>query len=199
MVMEEVMPFFIFLNKFLELSMEEFAEYIQPYIVMRRFDAKEVVSATGTVEDYFNFLVKGLAFTYYKREGAEVVVQIATEGQIVHAQESFHSRRPSLYSVETLEPSTFVSITYADLETIYASSNKMQHLGRLVITFTMLLKEKAQLLAATLSPRERFLQYMDKYPTVLQRVPQKYIASYLGIQPETFSRFKRLLREQKIG
>ena len=197
--MEEVMPFFIFLNKFVELSLEEFAEYIQPYIIMRRFDEKEVVSAAGAVENHFNYLVKGLAFTYYKREGEDMVIQIATEGQIIHAQESFHSRTPSLFTVETIEPSTFVSITYADLETIYASSTKMQHLGRLVVTFTMLLKERAQLLAATLSPRERFLQYIDKFPTVLQRVPQKYIASYLGVQPETFSRFKRMLREQKMG
>jgi CRP-like cAMP-binding protein len=198
MVMEEVTPFFIFLNKFVELSVDEFAEYIQPYIVVRRFDAKEVVSAAGAVEDYFNYLVKGLAFTYHKKDDAEMVVQIATEGHIIHAQESFHSRKPSLFCVEAIEPSTFVSITYADLESIYASSNKMQHLGRLVVTFTMLLKEKAQLLSATLSPRERFQQYMDKYPAVLQRVPQKYIASYLGVQPETFSRFKRLLREQKM-
>ena len=197
--MEEVMPFFIFLNKFVELSLEEFAEYIQPYIIMRRFDEKEVVSAAGAVENHFNYLVKGLAFTYYKREGEDMVIQIATEGQIIHAQESFHSRTPSLFTVETIEPSTFVSITYADLETIYASNTKMQHLGRLVVTFTMLLKERAQLLAATLSPRERFLQYIDKFPTVLQRVPQKYIASYLGVQPETFSRFKRMLREQKMG
>jgi CRP-like cAMP-binding protein len=199
MVMEEVMPFFIFLNKFIELSLEEFTEYIQPYIVVRRFDAKEVVSAAGAVEDYFNYLVKGLAFTYYKRAGEDIVIQIATEGQIIHAQESFHSRKPSQFSVETIEPSTFVSITYADLETIYASSNKMQHLGRLVVTFAMLLKEKAQLLTATLTPRERFLQYMEKYPTLLQRVPQKYIASYLNMQPETFSRFKRMLRETKTG
>ena len=198
MVVEEVVPFFRFLNKFVELSMEEFDRYIQPYIVVRRFDAKEVVSAAGAVEDYFNYLVKGLAFTYYNKDGVDMVIQIATEGHIIHAQESFHSRRPSLFCVETIEPSTFISITYANLETIYASSNKMQHLGRLVVTFTMLLKERAQLLAATLSPRERFLQYIDKYPTVLQRVPQKYIASYLGVQPETFSRFKRLLREQKM-
>jgi CRP-like cAMP-binding protein len=193
--MNDLLPFLLFLNKFLDVSSDEFAQYIQPYVVLRRFDAKRIVSAIGDVENHFNFLLSGLARTYYVKEGQEVVIQIATEGHIIHAQESFHSRQPSLYCVETIEPARFVSITYQDLESIYASSPKMQHLGRLVITYTMLLKEKMQLQALTLSPRERFLQFMEKHPTLLQRVPQKYVASYLNIKPETFSRFKHLLRE----
>jgi CRP-like cAMP-binding protein len=142
-------------------------------------------------------VVRGLVRKYYKKEAEEINTQISTEGHIIHAQESFHSRKPSVYCVETIEPSRFVSITYQDLEMIYASSPKMQHLGRLVITYTMLLKEKMQLQAATFSPRERFLHFMEKNPTLLQRVPQKYVASYLNIKPETFSRFKHLLPEQK--
>jgi CRP-like cAMP-binding protein len=193
--MNDLLPFLLFLNKFLDVSSDEFAQYIQPYVVLRRFEAKRIVSAIGDVENHFNFLLSGLARTYYVKDGQEVVIQIATEGHIIHAQESFHSRQPSLYCVETIEPTRFVSITYQDLESIYASSPKMQHLGRLVITYTMLLKEKMQLQALTLSPRERFLQFMEKHPTLLQRVPQKYVASYLNIKPETFSRFKHLLRE----
>lgn len=193
--MDDFAPFFDFLNKFIHLDPEAFERHVQPYIELRRFDAKEVVSAIGTVENYFNFLLSGLARTYYLKDGQEMVIQIATKGHIIHAQESFHSRQPSVYCVEALEPATFASITYDNLETIYGSSNKMQHLGRLVITYTMLLKEKMQIQAVTFSPRERFLHFMERHPTLMQRVPQKYLASYLNIKPETFSRFKHLLRE----
>jgi CRP-like cAMP-binding protein len=196
--MNDLMPFYLFLNKFLELTPDEFAQYIQPFIVLRRFEGKAIVTSIGAVENYFNFLVTGLARTYYLKDGREIVVQIATPGHIIHAQESFHSRQPSHYCVETIEPSLLASITYDDLEMIYASNNKMQHLGRLVATYSMLLKDKMQLQAATLSPRERFLHFMERYPTLLQRVPQKYVASYLNIKPETFSRFKHLLREKKV-
>ena len=195
--MEDFIPFFQFINKFITISPEEFEIFILPYLELRRFDAKEVVSAMGVVENYFNFLLHGLARTYYNKEGQEVVIQIATQGHIIHAQESFHSRQPSDYCVETIEPTMFASITYEKLETIYASSAKMQHLGRLVITYTMLLKEKMQLQNLICSPRERFLNFMEKHPTLLQRVPQKQVASYLNMQPETFSRFKHLLREKK--
>lgn len=194
--MQDLLPFYAFLTKFVELSPEEFEEHIRPYIVLRRFAAREVVSQVGLVENYFNFLLSGLARTYYKKDGEELVIQIATEGHIIHAQESFHSRNPSLYTVETIEPSRFASITYNGLEMIYAANSKMQHLGRLVITFTLLLKEKMHMQAATFSPRERFLNFVEKHPELMQRVPQKYLASYLNIKPETFSRFKRLIKEK---
>jgi CRP-like cAMP-binding protein len=192
--MHELLPFHLFLNKFMDLSQEEFDEYIRPYIVLRRFNAREVVSAAGLVENYFNFLLSGLARTYYKKGSDEIVIQIAAEGHIIHAQQSFHSRKPSDYTVETIEPSCFASITYNGLEMIYAANSKMQHLGRLIITFTMLLKEQMQVQAATLSARERFLQFVEKHPGLMQRVPQKYLASYLNIKPETFSRFKHLIK-----
>jgi CRP-like cAMP-binding protein len=182
----------------MELNYAEFEQYIQPFILLRRFDAKEMVSEAGTVENYFNFLLSGLARTYYRKGKDEIVTQIATEGHIIHAQESFHSRMPSQYIVETIEPSRFASITFNSLEHIYAGSNKMQHLGRLVVTYTMLLKEKMQLQATAFTPREQFLHFFERNPTLIQRVPQKYLASYLQITPETFSRFKHMLREKKL-
>lgn len=197
-VMNDLMPFFTFLNKFMDISSDEFTQYIQPYIVLRRFKAKAVVSCVGKIENYFNFLLHGLARTYYLKDGKEIVVQLAEPGQIIHAQESFHSRQPSMYCVETIAPSLLASITYDGLETLYAENNKMQHLGRLVITYTMLLKEKMQLQAVTMSPRERFLHFVERHPELMQCVPQKYIASYLNIKPETFSRFKHMLHEKNV-
>src|SRR6185295_10977703 len=98
------------------------------------------------------------------------------------------------YNVEAIEPSTVASISYNDLETIFASSKKMEHLGRLVVTRTMMLKDRWQVQLVKLTPRERFLNFVTKNPQLMQRVPQKYLASYLNIKPETFSRFKHLLR-----
>jgi hypothetical protein len=71
----------------------------------------------------------------------------------------------------------------------------MEHLGRLVITITMVLKDKWQSQLVKLSPRERFVQFVTKHPELMQRVPQKYLASYLNIKPETFSRFKHLVKD----
>ncbi len=192
--METVKPFFQYLHKFVDLSEDEFKQFVLPYLKVRRFAKKECIARAGEVEDHMNFILKGLIRKYYKKGKEQINTQISYEGHIIHSQESFHSRTPSEYYVETIEPTTVVSITYDDLEKMYARSPKMERLGRLVITFTMVLKDRWQMQMIKLSPRERFVYFVQKNPELLQRVPQKYLASYLNIKPETFSRFKHLLR-----
>jgi hypothetical protein len=73
----------------------------------------------------------------------------------------------------------------------------MERLGRLVITFTLIQRDKWNMQMMKLTPRERFLKFVERNPDLIQRVPQKQLASYLNIQPETFSRFKHLLRAKR--
>jgi CRP-like cAMP-binding protein len=184
-----------FLNKFIPLSLDEYNELILPCTTKRHFDKKSVITTAGEVESYINFIDAGLMRKYYKKANEEVNTQISYEGHIIHSQESFHSRTPSEYSIETIEPTQLTSITYECLEKIYSSSEKMQRLGRLVITATMVLKDKWQSQLVKLSPRERFISFVTRHPELMQRVPQKYLASYLNIKPETFSRFKHLVKD----
>jgi CRP-like cAMP-binding protein len=194
--MDNVRPFFQFLHKFITLSEEEFDEQIRPSLEIRHFKKKQVITKEGDVENYLNFVTRGLVRKYYKKGKEEINTQISTEGHLIHAQESFHSRTPSEYFIETIEPTTAISITYDNLERIYSKSHKMERLGRLVITFTMVIKDRWQMNMIKHTPRERFLDFVHKNPELLQRVPQKYLASYLSIQPETFSRFKHLLKKK---
>jgi CRP-like cAMP-binding protein len=192
--MDVAKPFLDYIRKFVDVSEDEFRQYIYPYITIRKYSKKQVITEEGQIENYFNFLVKGLARKYYRKGREEINTQISFEGHIIHSQESFHSRTPSEYFVEAIEPTTLVSITYDNLEKIYARSPKMEHLGRLIITYTMVIKDRWQMQSVMLTPRERFIQFVHHNPELLQRVPQKYLASYLNIKPETFSRFKHLVR-----
>ena len=192
--MNVVSPFFDYVRKFIDISEEEFRQQIYPYIHVRKFSKKQIITTAGEIENYFNFIIKGLARKYYKKEKEEINTQISFEGHIIHAQESFHSRTPSEYFIEAIEPTTLVSITYDDLERIYAHSTRMEHLGRLIITYTMVIKDRWQMQVVMHTPRERFIHFVHHHSEILQRVPQKYLASYLNIKPETFSRFKHLIR-----
>jgi CRP-like cAMP-binding protein len=193
--MNTASPFLGYLRKFIELSEAEFAQMLMPVIKIRNFAKKEILTQAGEVENYFNFILKGLIRKYYIKGNAEFNTQVSREGHIIHSQESFHSRQPSEYIVETIEPSSVVSINFQDLESVFAASKKMEHLGRLVITHTMVIKDRWQIQLVKMTPRERFLNFVIRNPELMQRVPQKYLASYLNIKPETFSRFKHLLRE----
>ena len=192
------LPFKNYLRKFINLTDEEFEQILVPVIKIRRFGKKEVITRAGEVENWFNFIIKGLVRKYYKKGNNEINSQISMEGHLILSQESFHSRRPSEYIVETIEPTTFVSITHDDLERVYAQSPRMEHLARLLITYAMVIKDNWQMQLIKMTPRERFLHFVKKNPELMQRVPQKYLASYLNIKPETFSRFKHLVKEVRI-
>jgi CRP-like cAMP-binding protein len=192
--MDTIGPFLSYLRKFVNITDDEFERCILPIIKVRKCGKKEFLTRAGEVENYFNFIIKGLVRKYYKKNSHEINTQISFEGHIILSQESFHSRTPSEYYIETIEPSVFISIQFDDLEKLYSQSKKMEHLGRLVITHTMMLKDRWQMQMIKMTPRERFLNFVMKNPDLMQRVPQKYLASYLNIKPETFSRFKHLLR-----
>jgi CRP-like cAMP-binding protein len=192
--MDITSPFLDYLRKFIDLTDEEYQQYLLPYIKVRRFGKKETITRASEVENYFNFIIRGLARKYYKKGKDEINTQISFENHIIHSQESYHSRLPSEYSIEAIEPTILVSISYEDLEKIYDSSKKMEHLGRLIITYTMVVKDRWQMRLTKHTPRERFISFVNKNPELLQRVPQKFLASYLSIKPETFSRFKHLVR-----
>jgi CRP-like cAMP-binding protein len=192
--MESTILFENYLRKFIRISDEEYNSMILPVIKIRKFDKKEILLKAGEVEDHINFILKGLIRKYYKKVNSEINTQISFEGHIIHSQESFHSRQPSEYFVEAIEPSVVISITYNDLESLFAQSKKMEHMGRLIITHTMMIKDRWQVQLVKMTPRERFIHFVTRNPDMLQRVPQKYLASYLNIKPETFSRFKHMIR-----
>lgn len=188
-----------YLQRFVPVTEEEFNTYIVPIVQVKKFKKKEIITKEGDIEDYSYFIVSGIARKYYKKEKEEINTQISCEGQMIHSQESYYSRTPSEYVVEAIEPCTFLAITYHDQEDTYQKNPKLERLGRLAITSLMVVKDKWQMQMIKLSPRERFLEFIKRNSHLLQRVPQKYLASYLNIKPETFSRFKHLIKQHAIN
>lgn len=185
-----------YFQKFVQLSHEEF-DMIAPYFEMRKFDKKVKVVKIGEVDRYFNIIAKGLVRKYIMVKKKEVTIQLSTEGHMIHSEISFNFQQPSDCMVETIEPTIFLSITYANLQLVYERFPQTEKLGRLIITDMFIKKDFRDLAQLKKSTRERFLEYINNHPDMLQRVPQKYLASYLNIKPETFSRLKHLMRPKK--
>jgi CRP-like cAMP-binding protein len=180
------------------LTDEEFARLTE-MIEIRSFDKREHLLKAGEVENYLNFLVKGLARVYFYKGRAEIITHIARENEIISSSASFLSGAPSNYFVEALEPSTFLSISRIRLEKLYLESSRMERLGRLMTTHFFLLKEEWEHECIRLDAGERFLRFVQGNPDLMQRAPQKYLASYLNMKPETFSRLKHLLGKKGIA
>ena len=185
-----------YLSGYLPLSKAEF-QLILPFIEIREYDKKVKVTRDGEVERYFNIIARGLVRKYLPLKNGEQTIQLAVEGHIIHSELSFFYRTPSASVVETIEPTVLLSISYESLEQLYLQFPKFERMGRLIITDLFVKKDLRYFDQLRKSTRERFLDYIKTHSHMLQRVPQKYIASYLNIKPETFSRLKHLMRPKK--
>ena len=185
-----------YISGYAEVTDQEF-EYLASKVEMRQFNKKQKIISIGETENYLNLIVKGLVRKYFLKGREELITQIAKEMDLINSSVSFLNKSPSTYIVETIEPTIFVSITLDNLEDLYSKSHKMEHLGRMIVTNLFLQKEEWDHERMRLNTRDRFVHFVKSNSDLLQRVPQKYLASYLNIKPETFSRLKHLLQQKR--
>jgi len=184
-----------YLQRFMAITVDELKALLS-YCEIRQFEKRTVIVKEGEVDNYLNMVVKGLVMKYVRVKKSDMILQLATEGHVIHSEISFLTRTPSLVFVETLEPTIMVSLTYDKMEEALDKFPQGERLGRLILTGMYVKKEESRYHRLLKSARERFLDYLNAHPHMLQRVPQKYLASYLNIKPETFSRMKHLVAKQ---
>ena len=181
-----------FLNRYTPVSSADF-DTLMKKMEMRTYKKKEQLIHTGETEQHLYFVVKGLTRKYFKKGKQEIITHIVKEGGIISSAASFFSQTPSRYIVETIEPTTLLALSKQSLEELLATGNKWEKILRLMTTQFFLVQEYRLLDNIRYTARERFVKFMEQNPDLLLRVPQKYLASYLNIKPETFSRMKHLM------
>ena len=180
------------LQKFSGLTEADFS-LLSPYFEIRSFGKKEVIAPAGEIDDYLNMVVQGLVRKYIPVRNREVTIQLATEGHLIQSEISFHQRIASEVVIETIEPTILVSMHYRNVQDALQKLPFGEALGRIIISYMFIKKDDRSYRQLKYNTRERFLDFINSNPHMLQRVPQKILASYLNIEPETFSRLKHLV------
>ena len=160
------------------------------YFKLREIPAKTILLAEGKISKTMFFIEKGCLRTWVNNDGKEITTQFFFEGDSVSAIESFRTNKPSLYSIESIEPCILQTLSQKDFQAIIKTSPELrkeieEHL------FNRLLQAQ-QLIYSYLknNPKERYDELAEEHPEILQRVPQHYIASYLGITSVSLSRIR---------
>lgn len=182
-----------YMRKYISLTDEQFESFL-PFLELRTFGKRQQVLKYGETDDYLSLVVKGLVRKFVLVGKQEKTLQLATEGKLVQSEISFHRRIPSTMIIETLEPSVLVSIRYDNVQHVLKNIPQAEYLGRQMMTYLFIKKDERYITQLNYTTRQRFLAYLKHHPQMMQRVPQKILASYLEIKPETFSRLKHLLK-----
>ncbi len=182
--------------RYLQGFMPEFTlqdlRVLMQYCEVRKFPRRTMLLKEGEVENYLNMVTTGLVRKFYKAGKNEQTLQLATEGHVVHSELSFLTRNLSLVSLQTLEDTVMVSLRFDKMEEALEKFEHGERMGRLILTAMYIKKDERRYARASKPIRQLFLDYLAHHPHMIQRVPQKYLASYLNIKPETFSRLKKL-------
>jgi CRP-like cAMP-binding protein len=186
-----------FFNQFVPLSEAEFS-LIKHKIEVRHYGKKEQLIKAGDTELYLYFIEKGLTREFFYKGHQQIIIDIVSEGTITGSVTSFFTGEPSRYFIETIEPVSAIRISRKNLEELYQSHNKWERFGRVLTAHFLLQQERHILDNIRFTVRERFVNFINEHPGLLLRVPQKYLASYLDIKPETFSRLKHLVKEKAL-
>jgi len=185
-----------FINRHIELTDEEF-KTLASKLHLVNFDKRTKLVDIGEVATNVYFVLKGISRRYFYKGKQEMITHLVKEGSLMGSVISFLTGEPSKYFLETIEPVTAYSLSKKDLEELFAANKKWEKFGRKIITAFFLQTEYHNIDMIRYTTRERFVNFMKQNPDLVLRVPQKYLASYLEIQPETFSRLKHLMVKEK--
>lgn len=152
--------------------------------------ARHLLLRPGQVAQRLYFVEQGLVRGYALHAGQEISSWFMTEGDFVISIVSFFTQQPSTEYLELLEPSTVYSISYRQLEALYRAFPEFNYVGRVLTERYYVQSEQRAYQLRTLPARERYAQLLHDFPQLGQRVPLKYLASHLGISPETLSRLR---------
>lgn len=152
--------------------------------------AKTILLEEGQVSKTMFFVEKGCLRTWINNDGKQITTQFFFEGDSVSSIESFRTNQPSLYSIETIEPCILQTISQRDFQKALDTSPDLKK--KLEERLFNRLFQSQQILYSFLknSPQKRYEELIKRHPQIVQRVPQHYIASYLGITPVSLSRIR---------
>lgn len=167
-------------------------DFLNQYFTEVHFAKGELITRAGEVENYLYYLSNGIVrFFYYNPvTDKETTVDILFSEQFCLSYTSFVKQEPSLLSIEVLKEVTAYKIGREHLNTLISDIHFLEiKVGILEHLLIEKMQREAQLLLQ--SPEEIYRTLLEKDPKIIQNIPLKYIASYIGITPQALSRIRK--------
>ena len=179
-----------YFSKMLPLSDEEkglVTSKFQPRLYRKR----QYILQEGDVCNTLSFVISGCLRMYKVDEsGTTHIIQFAIENWWMSDLGGFHSGKPSALNIEAVEDTTVLQIKRDDLVDLYLRAPKFDRIFRVLIENSLVKMQERLLQTMGSDARERYEEFLKQYPALANRIPNTYIASFLGITPEFLSKIR---------
>ncbi|WP_309642012.1 Crp/Fnr family transcriptional regulator [Flavobacterium sp.] len=184
------------ISKIVTLTPEE-AQLFLSKTETKHYKAKSIVLNAGEICKHSYFVNSGLLRSFNINDNiVEHVLSFACEGWWIGDMYSLLSQKPGNLFIEVIEDAEVVLLSKENQEQLYHDIPKLERFFRILTENSLVANQERLMDNLSLSAEDRFEKFCSKYPTLIQKVPQKHIASYIGVTPEFFSKMKaRLLKK----
>ncbi|MCC7400995.1 MAG: Crp/Fnr family transcriptional regulator [Chitinophagaceae bacterium] len=178
------------ISRFIELTGEE-RDFFISSLKVKKLRKKQFLLQEGEVAQYQYFINRGCLRTYMINEkGQEHIIQFSIEGWWTGDIYSYLTQTPAKMNIDAIEDSELFCIDNSYMETLYRKIPKFERFFRLLIQNAFIANQSRIIESMSLTADERYCKFIERYPSMEQRLPLKYIASFLGITPESLSRIR---------
>jgi CRP-like cAMP-binding protein len=182
--------------KHVSLTPEEEGLFLSK-IETKQFKAKTILLSSGEISNCTYFVNSGILRSFNINDNIiEHVLHFACEGWWIGDMYSYISEKPGNLFIEVLEDAELVIISKENHQILYKEIPKLERFFRILAENSLVAHQERLMDNLSLSAEERFEKMCKKYPSLIQKVAQKHLASYIGVTPEFFSKMKaRLLKK----
>lgn len=172
-------------------------ERVLSFTTPKQFKTKTILLKAGEICTHSFFVTKGILRSYNMDEnGVEHVVSFACPGWWIADMYSFLSQRPGQLYIEVNEEAEVLIISKEDQDKMYQEVPKMERFFRILIENSLVANQQRLIDNMSFTAEARYDKFSKKYPDLIHCLPQKQIASYIGVTPEFFSKMKaRMLKK----
>lgn len=173
-------------------------ELISRLFVRECFNKNELILKEGNHCQKLYFIATGIVRFSLLINGEDRSFVFRDEGVFCTDLESFLKKTPTKFNISAVVAATVFSITYDNLQVFYKESTNGERFGRLAIEQLFLGAVNHLATFYSEGPEQRYLRFVNQYKEMLQRIPQYYIASYVGVTPQALCRIKRKMLHQNL-
>lgn len=181
------------ISKFITLNDDE-KQFLLSKTETIQVKAKSLLLQAGEISKYTYFVNSGILRSFNINDHIiEHVLHFACEGWWIGDMYSYITEKPGNLFIEVVEDAELIRISKENHQILYQEIPKLERFFRILVENSLVAHQERLMDNLSLTAEERFEKFCSKYPSLIQRVPQKQIASYIGVTPEFFSKMKAKL------